>query len=83
MLEPCLVMRGGLASKACGELQRPHTRTDSYTANRFVELLRPIAGVLGVAVHLISSPEACFTMSSPYARQSEVQLKVLDGKSQE
>jgi hypothetical protein len=44
MREPCLVVRGGLASKACAELQHPHTRPDINTANRFVELLDPTAG---------------------------------------
>jgi hypothetical protein len=30
MLEPCLVTRGGLASKACAELQHPLDPTGGY-----------------------------------------------------
>ena len=46
MLEPCLVMRGGLASKALAERQSPHSRIDIYTAHRFVD-----GRLLGVAAH--------------------------------
>jgi hypothetical protein len=44
MFEPCLLMLGELASKACAERQHPYSRIDIYTANRFVEPLDPTAG---------------------------------------
>ncbi len=73
MLEPCLVMRGGLASKAFAERQSPHSRIDIYTANRFVEPLDPTAGRWRCgALNLI--PRGMVDDESLHARQSDIQI---------
>ena len=81
MLEPSLVMRGGLASRAsAGRQHRIHELT-IYAANRLFEPLDPPAGywhcgALNLIARGLVDCESPFTQSNLMSR-----LKVLDGKS--
>ena len=82
MLEPSLVMRGGLASRASAGRQHPNSRIDYLCCDRLFEPLDPPAGywrcgALNLIARGLVDCESPFTQSNLMSR-----LKVLDGKSQ-
>jgi len=78
MLEPSLVTRGGLASRASAGRQHPNSRIDDLRCESTFELLDPTAGhwVCGAL------PGAWLAMSPFTAGNLMSKLKVLGGKSQ-
>ena len=74
MLEPRLVMGGGLASKAFAERQSPHSRIDT--------ILRIDLSTAGLR-RIESHPPKAWLMMSRFTHGNLTSiLKVLDGKSQ-
>ena len=72
MLEPRLVMRGGLASKAFAECQSPHSRIDTILR---IDLSTPGCGALNLI------PKGWLMMSRFTHGNLTSILNVLDGKS--